>query len=394
MLHRPLQSVARICNSRIRALATYVTQDEFASSCCKLDLSPKDKVVVALSGGPDSMALLYLAKRYFERVAAVTINHGIRAESEDEAVRVQKWASELGVEACIRSLQLHASPNQGEARRGRYAALTQFCLNEAFCTPCDGLLTAHHLDDKIETVLMRIGANSGINGLNGIPSKRLLQSNKLDSTLLAEIDPELRARLRSGPNVYRPLLSFRKEQLIATCREYNLNFVEDPSNSDTRYKRNNIREALQNLYKTIPAEDVEHLANTLCDVREQVVLACAQWQENDQVYSLNSTGDSATLDIDALLAKPKTMAHFLLTALVSAIGNSRRISSRHRHVEEVLSMAIATRHALEHGDAIPPPWCVGGCVVSIQAKRNNVFQHSKQKSKKLILHIRRQQLRA
>ena len=172
---------------------------------------------VAVSGGPDSMALLDLAARAFPgRVEAATVDHGLRPEAADEAAMVAQWCGAQGIPHAI----LHpAAPLTGNvqqwARTQRYAALEGWRADRAI----DWIFTAHHADDQLETMLMRLNRGAGVNGLAGI-------------------------RARQG-HVLRPLLGARRAELLDHAERSALPFVNDPSNIDPRFDRAAIRRHLK-----------------------------------------------------------------------------------------------------------------------------------------------------
>lgn len=171
---------------------------------------------IAVSGGPDSMALLDLAARGFPgRVAAATMDHGLRTESASEAAMVAHWCVARDIAHAILRPSLPPEGNvHAWAREQRYAALEAWRQAEGL----DWLMTAHHADDQTETLLMRLNRGSGVGGLAGV-------------------------RARAGC-VIRPLLDMRKADLLAYARARELPFALDPSNADTRFDRTRMRSAL------------------------------------------------------------------------------------------------------------------------------------------------------
>lgn len=180
-------------------------------------------LVLAVSGGSDSTALLVLAARWRKRhkrgpkLLAVTIDHGLRPESRREAVMVKQLARRLGV--AHRTMRWTgrkpATALQEKARAERYARLAEAAHRvQARC-----VLTAHTLDDQAETVLIRMMRGSGLTGL----------------AAMAPVTP------MSGIFLVRPLLDLPKARLIATLRADSLPFAEDPSNKDPRFTRPRVR---------------------------------------------------------------------------------------------------------------------------------------------------------
>lgn len=185
-------------------------------------ISEGDRVLVAFSGGADSVALLMLLWAIREKlgieVAAAHLNHGIRGA---EADRDEAFCSELCKKNGITFVAGHADvPNEckktGEgleecARRLRYAFLEETAKKLS----CNKIATAHHADDNIETVLLHMIRGCGLNGLSGIPAKR--------------------------GNIVRPLLSFRKKELTDALEDIAQGFVYDSTNSEDDASRNLLR---------------------------------------------------------------------------------------------------------------------------------------------------------
>jgi len=185
-------------------------------------------VVLAVSGGPDSTALLVLAARWAKRrkrapkLLAVTVDHGLRLEAAGEAAAVERLARRLGV--AHRTLRWRGrKPKAGlqdAARRARYRLLAQAAVEAGFAH----VATAHTLDDQAETVLFRLARGSGLNGLAG----------------MADALP-LPTAAGSGVFLVRPLLGVAKTRLIATLHAAGVAYSEDPSNRDPRFMRSRLR---------------------------------------------------------------------------------------------------------------------------------------------------------
>jgi tRNA(Ile)-lysidine synthase len=177
---------------------------------------------LAVSGGPDSLALLLLAcAAYPGRVAAATVDHGLRRESVVEALHVEDICGRLDCPHTILEVRVSDSPAglQAEARRVRYAALGRW----AAARHIGCLATAHHADDQAETVLMRLQRGAGVGGLSGIrPLRR-------EGDLL----------------VLRPLLHWTKAELVHVIGEAGVEAVEDVSNNDPRFDRTRMRRFLR-----------------------------------------------------------------------------------------------------------------------------------------------------
>ena len=180
-------------------------------------------IVLAVSGGPDSMALMWLAARWRRalargpRLVAVTVDHGLRTEAAREARDVKRLARSL--EVPHRTLRwTGAKPKTGlpaAARAARYRLLAQAARSNG----ATHILTAHTRDDQAETLLMRMLRGSGIAGLAAM-------------TPVSE---------REGLWLARPLLDVSKAQLVATLNRARINFADDPTNRDVSYTRPRLR---------------------------------------------------------------------------------------------------------------------------------------------------------
>jgi tRNA(Ile)-lysidine synthase len=199
-------------------------------------------LVLAVSGGADSTALLVLAARWRRarrkgpKLLAATVDHGLRPESAAEARAVKRLARSLRVPH--RTLRWRGKkPRTGlqeAARNARYRLLGA-CARSA---KADYLLTAHTLDDQAETVLIRMSRGSGITGLCGMQDITPLSS--------AHSHLPLRTRGLAGrPHrellLMRPLLEIAKARLVATLKEAGIAYLEDPSNRDPRFARSRLR---------------------------------------------------------------------------------------------------------------------------------------------------------
>ncbi len=197
------------------------------------DLADAPALILAVSGGPDSTALLLLAARWMRSLArpptivAVTVDHGLRPEAGEEAAGVAALAAKLGVpHRTVRwSGPKPKSRLQERARTARYALLAE----EAQKAGARHILTAHTLDDQAETVLFRLARGSGIGGLGGMAR-------------VAPLPVVLGGRADGQVLVVRPMLSVPKARLIATLRAAGVAASDDPSNRDPRFARARLRQ--------------------------------------------------------------------------------------------------------------------------------------------------------
>ncbi len=214
--------------------------DRFNGAVNALHVPEGARILCAVSGGPDSLALLILLHKTMpDRVVAATVDHALRPESADEAQYVQRMCKDMHVPHVILSPAEKISGNiQSAARAARYALLAQAAEQH----DCAYTATAHHADDQLETVLMRLARGSGVDGLSAIRS--------------------------INGKILRPLLRFTKDELISICAAAGLNPVQDPSNANTDFERVAIRNWLANTQHPFRADRAGRTASALADASE------------------------------------------------------------------------------------------------------------------------------
>lgn len=194
---------------------------EFLANLANLDIKPQERILVAVSGGLDSMALLHLFLRWNpENVGVFHLNHGFRAEAGEDAKFVESYAKARGVKVHIETYDIPAYLGESGESKQQGARKIRYQLMEECASKYDynRIALAHHGDDQAETMLMRILRGSGLHGLGGIPDQR-------------------------GVFV-RPLLSVFKEDLADYCQRFQIPFVEDATNFEPIYLRNKVRQEL------------------------------------------------------------------------------------------------------------------------------------------------------
>jgi len=206
-------------------------------------IAPEARIGVAVSGGPDSLALLLLAAATRPGlVEAATVDHALRAENRAEAEMVATLCEQLGVPHAILTVDWDNKPTsamQERARDARYALLDRW-LGERDLA---GLVTAHQLDDQAETLVMRLVRGAGVRGLGAMrPSTRIPGSDRI---------------------LLRPLLGWRRSELEGVCAAAGVAPVADPSNDDEQFERVRVRRALAmtSLDPEMLARSAAHLAS-------------------------------------------------------------------------------------------------------------------------------------
>ncbi len=192
-------------------------------------MAPDETLAVAVSGGPDSIGLLALAVAAFPgRVTALTVDHGLRADSADEAAAVAAQCAARGIAHVTLAWEgpRPRSDVQAAARTARYALMADWCASHGAAM----LLTAHTLEDQAETLLMRLARGSGVAGLAGVRACR---------------------RLAPGVELVRPVLGMRHADLRAAAAGWAV--TADPSNTDPRFGRTRVRGLLAREAVALPA---------------------------------------------------------------------------------------------------------------------------------------------
>jgi tRNA(Ile)-lysidine synthase len=192
-----------------------------------------ERVLVACSGGPDSVALAAalhsIAARIGVEIEIAHVNHGVRSSARQDECIVLQLAAALGVSLRIVALQSRTD-DEARLRLARYRALAK----TANAMRCSVIATAHHAEDQTETVFLALLRGSGLGGLSGMPARRALEP---------------------GLDLARPLLGAASDSLRAYCHARALPYAVDPTNSDAGRRRNAVREALSNLRPLFPALD-------------------------------------------------------------------------------------------------------------------------------------------
>lgn len=289
------------------------------------DLKTAKALVLAVSGGPDSTALMVLAARWRKALkkgpdlVAVTVDHGLRAESGREAREVAKLAKELGI--AHRTLRwTGAKPKTGiqvAAREARYRLLTQAARKAG----ASHVLTAHTQDDQAETVLIRMSRGSGIAGLTGMAI-----STKLHA-------PGMPVLEEPGLLLSRPLLDVPKARLIATLEAAGVGFANDASNADPRFTRVRFRDLMPQLAaEGLDARRLSAMARRLRRANEAIEAATDRAVEEIMVTGTRKT---AHFDAARFLALPAELALRALGRAILVLGNDFRVELG--KLEEMLS---------------------------------------------------------
>ena len=261
----------------------------------------EDKIAIALSGGVDSIVLFHLLvteyKDSYKELVVFHINHGLREESYEEAEFVEKFVKDFDVKFYKEELNMSGLERDSHtseemlARELRYQAFNKMAKLEGVTK----LLTAHHKNDQVENILMR-----------------LLTGRSIDHSLAICEEIEM-----AGLTIYRPLLNSLKAELEEYAKEKNLHYYVDATNFDTDYTRNNIRHNIVPLLNDINSGSFDNLinfANYYQNINNNLKKAILSNKDN---YIFSRDEDKISLVKDKFLELNEEEMYFLLKDLIT-----------------------------------------------------------------------------
>jgi tRNA(Ile)-lysidine synthase len=253
---------------------------------------PDARIGIAVSGGPDSLALLLLAAAARpQHVEAATVDHQLREGSREEAEFVAGICERLGVPHQTLPVTVSRGASlQSQARSARYDALGEWAIGRAL----NAVATAHHADDQAETLLMRLARGAGLGGLVGVRHSRPLEQ---------------------GVALIRPLLEWRRAELAAIVAAAGITPIDDPANRDPRHDRSRFRGMLVEA-DWADAERLAASARWLADADAALDWAVAPLLET----RMQRADSSITIDAEGL---PREMQRRLLVAAFDRLGAQR-----------------------------------------------------------------------
>ena len=295
---------------------TYADFAEFLESCCP-EFAALDHVAAAVSGGPDSLALAALLQEAAQvnagrpELHVITIDHGLRDESADEARKVKRLVNSWPSTRHVTLTWTGDKPDTGlqeAARRARYQLMGDYCRQQAITH----VFTAHHADDQAETVLFRLARGSGLDGLAGMPYRQVISDDI---------------------NLFRPLLDIEKRHLIATCNVRGLAYRHDPTNMDTRFTRPRLRQAYDVLAgEGLTGRRLQRTAHRLGRARN----ALEHYTQTAIDSCVDKHDNSWTIRRRDFCALPEEIALRLLQAAFEHLGNGGDYPPRMQKQEALL----------------------------------------------------------
>jgi tRNA(Ile)-lysidine synthase len=281
------------------------------------DLRGIPVIVLAVSGGPDSTALMLLAARWRDslktkpKLVAVTIDHGLRKESRREAASVARLARRLKIDH--RTLRWSAvKPPTGlqeAARAARYRLLDQAARKAG----AKHILTAHTLDDQAETVLLRMSRGSGLTGLGAMQKLSAVPGSRT-------LGPSTAAARDGDIHLVRPLLDIPKSRLVETLHAARIPYADDPSNRDPRFTRARLRGLMGALAEEgLDSHRLGQLARRLKRA-ERAIEAAVDRAMGDLAVELPRSGALA-IEMRRFVELPAEIALRVLGRAVAKAGN-------------------------------------------------------------------------
>lgn len=308
-------------------------------------------LLLAVSGGPDSTALLWLVARWCHArevcppILALTVDHGLRPEARQEAAAVKRIAKQCGI--AHRTLHWSESKPKAGLQRAARAARYRLLAEAARDFGADYILTAHTLDDQAETLLIRMSRGSGLAGLCAMARSAPVPAANAQGIIL-----------------FRPFLDVPKARLVATLQQAGIGFADDPSNRDPRFGRTRMRALMPILRREgLSAARLGLLAARLRRAEAAIEAAVeAAWDRHARTRADGCTEITFDHDFAALPAEVRLR---LLGRAIALIGNEGPVELAKLEVlHQAVTTAVATRVRLRR--------TLAGAVVSAGQARLSV----------------------
>jgi tRNA(Ile)-lysidine synthase len=308
--------------------------EEFATAMSRFGVfASGTQLALAVSGGPDSMALALCMKEWTSSrgitLKAYIVDHALRSESAAEAKTTYDRLKKIDIAADILRWEhkpvlsrLHAS-----ARQARYQLMIEACRRDSI----SALFLAHQKEDQAETILMRLAKGSGIDGLAGIEA----ESHS------------------GGIRLLRPLLGFSKQQLIATCNAANFDYITDPSNQSDKFARGRLRRVMPLLAEEgLTLDRLIDLGARASDASEALDYATRALL---RVATSRDLSGAIRFDLEHLRSAPSAIADRAIAACLQNI-----------HAEDYAPEHVALQRLRENlcAEADMPPRTLHGCLIS------------------------------
>lgn len=282
-----------------------------------LGLKIGDTVVVGVSGGPDSMALLHLLSETKKEtdicIICAHVNHNVRKESDDEKTFIEKYCDNNQIYFENMKIEEYGDDNfHNEARSKRYT----YFLSIVKKYGAKYLFTAHHADDLIETILMRISRGSTLKGYGGFAKEISMGDYK----------------------IIRPFINVTKEDILKYNNEKGIKFVEDSSNKKDKYTRNRYRKYVLPFLKSEDPNIHEKFMKF-----SQTLLECNEYIEEQMKREINNVFNQNILNIEKFLELSKVIQHKVINYILENIYQDDLMLITDSHVDLIFKLIKSSK---------------------------------------------------
>jgi len=277
-------------------------------------IQSQDKILVGVSGGPDSLALLLLLYNLKSKLGLTLhiahFDHGLRKNSASDAIFVNNWAKKLGIPISIKKVNAEIFQKNGSLEELCRQSRLDFFIHTAKTIKADKIALGHNLGDQAETVLMRLLRGSGLSGLSGISAKRVIR----------------------GAVFIRPLLETTRCQIDRFLKNKGVKPRIDSTNQEEIFTRNKIRHhlipLLRNKYNPNILKVLANLAETVADDYEYL----------DQTANKILKGNPLRLNLKKIMKLHPSILRLKLRQSIACLqGDTRRISFQHiKELEDLI----------------------------------------------------------
>ncbi len=271
----------------------------------KRTIMPNETIIVATSGGPDSMCLLDILKSLNYQIICAHVNHNLREESKEEAIMVEEYCKQNKIIFEMHEIKKYEGNIENYARVQRYKFFDKLAnkYNAKY------LLTAHHGDDLIETILMRISRGTDIKGLKGF-------------TKITD---------RKNYQIYRPLIYITKEDILKYLKEKNIKYAIDKTNEEDTYTRNRFRKyilpQLKKENKQIHINFIK-LSNSIKEYEEHL--------QNEREKIIKNIYSENIINLRQLKQEDKLMRQAIIYSILDITYKDSTNLIKEKHIEDIL----------------------------------------------------------
>lgn len=276
-------------------------------------INEDDKILVGVSGGPDSMTLLIILHSLGYNLCVAHINHGLRKNAVLDEEYVLDYCKTNSIPCFVKHIQLKENLNgmstEDAGRKARYDFFEEICIKES----CTKIATAHNSNDNAETVIMNMIRGSGLSGLKGIEPIR--------------------------GKIIRPLIEISRKDIEVFCKEKNINPRHDESNDETEYTRNKVRlELIPYIEKNINSNAINNI-NRMAKIiseEEKFILSMVDEAYKDILVEEN-IGENLVCNLkrfnklDIVIRK-----RLVLNLIIKVLGNAKDIEKV--HVDDIIKL--------------------------------------------------------